>query len=98
LLHRNSRKWRSRNHDPRMNRTDPKYHELLGVRWYSKYLVCSWYWLQLSCVFLECVLLPCACACFWPPDRKNPLTWKSSNRKSLWSVFPSHLFMAARVA
>jgi hypothetical protein len=65
-------KWESRrmktsttmaNHDPRMNRTDPKYRAFRH-RWYSKYLVwflqlfvdclvCSGYCLQLLCVFLS---------------------------------------------
>jgi hypothetical protein len=51
--------------------------------WYMKYLmcltwlfvdclVCSWYCLQLPCALLEWVLLPSACAYFWPLVLKTP--------------------------
>jgi hypothetical protein len=71
-------------HDPRMNRTNPKYRELLGAPWYLKYLMClSCYCLQLLWVFLECVLLPCACACLWPLSLKNPTTSKTPNMRPL---------------
>jgi hypothetical protein len=68
-------------------------------RWYLKYLVwflqlfvdClvySRYCLQLPCVFLECVILHGACACFWPLGLKNPLVCKRTLvRKPLYSVF-----------
>jgi hypothetical protein len=66
--------------------------------WYLKYLVwllqlfvdclvCSRYCLQLLWVFLECVLLPCACARFWPLGLKNPQVCKTLNRKPLKNVF-----------
>jgi hypothetical protein len=52
--------------------------------WYLKYLiwflqlfvdclVCSRYCLQLPCVFIECVMLHGACACFLPLGLENPL-------------------------
>jgi hypothetical protein len=97
------------NHDPRMNRTNPKYRALLGIigtlstsckflQLLVDCLVCSRYCLQLLCVFLECVLLPCTRACFWPPGLKNPLVFKTQlgNLTKMW--FPSHLFISARVA
>jgi hypothetical protein len=67
-------------------------------RWYLRYpewllqlfadcLVCSGYCLQLLCVFLECVLLPCAyacaCACFWHLGLKTHLANKTLNKKPL---------------
>jgi hypothetical protein len=62
------------NHDPRMNRISsivlvelPPNSASIRRSWYLRYLLC-WIWLLEGClcVFLEWVLLPCACACFWP--------------------------------
>jgi hypothetical protein len=98
------------NHDPRMNRTKPKYRAMLGVVGYLKhpvwflqlfvvYLVCSWWCLQLLGVFLECVLLPYDCVCFGLLALKT--FWCV---KELWLenlpllCVPSYLFMSAQVA
>jgi hypothetical protein len=110
-------KWESRgmetsttmaNHDPRMNRTNPKYRAFRH-RWYLKYLVwflqlfvdchvCSGYCLQLLCVFLECVLLPCACACFGPSALKILKCVKPWIGSLSRMCSPSHPLMSARVA
>jgi hypothetical protein len=75
------------NHDPRMNRTNPKYRALLGIvgTWSTSCDFCNYLLLPcvflivfaVSCVFLECVLIPCARACFG-----------LSALKTLWYVKP----------
>jgi hypothetical protein len=95
------------NHDLRMNRTNPQISRVVRHRWYLKYLVwflqlfvvclvCSWYSLQLIGVFPECVLLPCACACFWPLGLKNPMLCKRTLvREPLYTVcFPLSIYVS----
>jgi hypothetical protein len=53
---------------------------------------------RLPCVFLECALLPCACAYFWPLGLKNPLVCKTRLGNPTKMCFPSHLFMSTRRA
>jgi hypothetical protein len=90
-----------------MNRTNPKYRELLGIigTWstscrflqlFVDCLVCSRYYLQLLCV-LVCMVTLCMCL-FWPPSLKNPRVCKTLNRKPLRMCFPLHPVMLARVA
>jgi hypothetical protein len=98
LLKRGSRRMKTSttmaNHDPRMNRTNPKYRALLGI-------IGTW---STSCDFCNCLLfalcvLDSVCSClvcflsvwvvtlclslFWPICLKNPLSCKTPNRKSL---------------
>jgi hypothetical protein len=98
------------NHDPRMNRTKPKYRAMLGVvgTWstpcdflqlFVVYLVCSWWCLQLLGVFLECVLLPCDCVCFGLLALKTFLCVKEPWLGNLPLLcVPSYLFMSTQVA
>jgi hypothetical protein len=98
LLKRESRRMKTSttmvNHDPRMNRTNPKISRVDRHRWYLKYLVwllqllvdclvCFWCCLQLPRVFLDCVLLLCACACYWPLVLRNPQVRNTLDRKPL---------------
>jgi hypothetical protein len=113
LLKRESRRMKTSttmaNHDPRMNRTNPKILRIDRHRRYLKNLVwllqlfidclvCSWCCLQLLHVFLECVLLLCACACFGPSALETLRCVKPWIRSLSRMCFPSHPFMSARVA
>jgi hypothetical protein len=98
------------NYDPRMNRTNPKYRALLGIigTWSTSCDFCNYLLfalcvldtcLQLLGVLLECVLLPCACACFWLLGLKTHWCVKEPwlGNLSILCV-PPYLFMSARVA
>jgi hypothetical protein len=93
------------NHDPRMSSIVlvqlPPNTANIRCSWYLKYLLCL-IWLFEGCVwvFLECVLIPCACtcACFWPLGLKNPLVLRPGMGNLSKMCFPSHLLMSARVA
>jgi hypothetical protein len=83
------------NHDPRMNRissivsyelhpntASTRSSLVLEVPFVLDMIV----W-RLPCVFLACVLLPCACACFWPLSLKNPLACKTQDSKHPKNLF-----------
>jgi hypothetical protein len=93
-------------HDPRMNRTNPKYHALLGI-------VGTW---STSCDFCNCLLLPCVflivfavvlcvswmcvvpCAHVWLglSALQTPLACKKPNRKtSLKCVSLSSIYVSS---
>jgi hypothetical protein len=97
------------NHDPMMNRINPKYHALLGIAgtwstWcdFLQLFVDRLVWFlmlfAIASVSLEWVLLPCACACFWPSALKI-LRCVEPGIISLSRIcFSSHPLMSARVA
>jgi hypothetical protein len=97
------------NHDPRMNRINPKYHMLLGIvgTWSTSCDFCNCLLfalcvldsvLHLSCVLLKCVLLFCACACFGLSALKTLYRVKQQIGNLFKSVIPSHLFLSAWLA
>jgi hypothetical protein len=110
LLKRESRRMKTSttmaNHDPRMNRTNPKYRALLGI-------IGTW---STSCDSCNCLLIPlcvlgtvCNCfVCFLSVYYYlvHVLIFGLPALKALWSqlgnltkmCFPSHLFMSAQAA
>jgi hypothetical protein len=83
-----------KNHDPRMNRANPKYRALLGIvgTWSTSCDFCNCLLSALCvldsvcscfvCFLSACVVTLCLCL-FWPLGLKNPLSCKTSNRKPL---------------
>jgi hypothetical protein len=93
------------NHDPRINRISsnslieltPNIARLLG----SLILVVPCVFLMLivgACVFLECVLLLCACACFGLSALKTLWCIKPGIGSLSKMCFPSHPLMSSQVA
>jgi hypothetical protein len=81
------------NHDPRMNRTNPKYRELIGIlvlevpRVISAVTCClpCVFWVMFAvalCVSWLCIVTLCMCL-FLPLGLKNPRVYKTLNRKPL---------------
>jgi hypothetical protein len=97
LLKRESRRMKTSttmaNHDPRMNRTNPKHRELLGIvgAWSTSCDFCNWLLFALCildsvCSCLVCFLNVCGILCSWltwPLSLTNPSGMQTPPKKNL---------------